>query len=183
MTTQQTTQFQPSNIQIIAPPHNFAPQAQPSYVLPANILQLLANQNCVMAPANQQVVGSNSFQVFPSNMSQQPVNLANLFPNNFANTKQLQLQQQQNPFMCLPPNFNGTILFQPTIHVHEEGPADPNAALLAKYRHIVPKKPGVTPATNEKDKNTKVMITRTARTSYGSNTVEAKLRQANQKKN
>jgi hypothetical protein len=177
-------QFQQQNFQILAP--NFAtPVVQPSYVLPANILQLLASQNCMMA-TNQPTLNSNGFQTFQNSMPQQQMNLTNLFNNNNDTNmnnsnmqKQLQQQQQQNPFMCLPPNFNGTILFQPTIHVHEEGPVDPNAALLSKYRHIVPKKPGTSPFnTSDKEKNTKVMITRTARTSYGSGTVEAKLRKA-----
>ena len=47
-----------------------------------------------------------------------------------------QQQQQQQPAFVIPPGFQGTILFQPTIHVHTN-----NKNLnLTNYRKIIPKK-------------------------------------------
>jgi hypothetical protein len=48
----------------------------------------------------------------------------------------MQMQQSQPPIF-LPANFNGTILIQPTIHIH--GNTKLNNIISSKYRQIIPK--------------------------------------------
>ena len=88
-----------------------------------NIFHLTANLNdrSILFPSLQPITLLKSLQ------QQQP--------------QQQQQNSQTSPFL-LPPNFSGTILYQPTIHIHTNRlPIKPsNNATTKKYRQIVPKK-------------------------------------------
>jgi hypothetical protein len=59
----------------------------------------------------------------------------------------IQMQQSQPPIF-LPANFNGTILIQPTIHIH--GNSKLNNIINSKYRQIIPKGGGSQNNANKK---------------------------------
>lgn len=92
----------------------------PSAVLlpSTNFVNLLARPNQYM-------------QTFQPNLVRPNENVINMAPL----IRPPAVHQPVAPFM-VPPNFNGTILFQPTIHIHAN---DKNKLDLSKYRNILPK--------------------------------------------
>jgi hypothetical protein len=109
---------------------NFSPSI--IYPTASNLLSLFTGQNLLQGLVSTSQPGANQY-VFRQHQYQHPT----LFQTH---QPQFLPQQQQSPFN-VPPNFNGTILYQPTIHIHVNASAPVNnQASAEKLRKITPKK-------------------------------------------
>lgn len=95
------------------------------------------NQRGFLSNNNQPTIilpSANLCDLFAS-----PSNLINFIPSvqTYANNYQVQNLRSQPP-VYLPSNFSGTVLIQPTIHIHTNG----KGLNVDKYRQIKPKEAG-----------------------------------------
>jgi hypothetical protein len=103
----------------------------PSFFLGAtmgNAIQLCANQLSFKPSSNQNIFAGNQ-----SPFAFQP-RVVTVNPHSQSN----QLVQHQSP-LILPANFNGTILYQPTIYLNTNKKLSDLVNLQKSFRHIVPK--------------------------------------------
>ena len=114
-----------------------------------NAIQFCANQLSSKSTSSQNnFIGNQPFAFQPKVVTFNPQTQSN------------QMFQQQSP-LILPTNFNGTILYQPTIYLNTNKKLSDLINLQKSYRHIVPKSPGmshnVSPSlTNNNTQNSKL---------------------------
>jgi hypothetical protein len=114
-----------------------------------NAIQFCANQLSSKSTSSQNnFVGNQPFAFQPKVVTFNPQTQSN------------QMIQQQSP-LILPTNFNGTILYQPTIYLNTNKKLSDLINLQKSYRHIVPKSPGMSPnispsLTNKNTQNSKL---------------------------
>jgi hypothetical protein len=109
-----------------------------------SFVQLLSSNNLANLFSNKQpqqsIIIDNNGRIIPTNLSAMLMPSPSLSP--FQYIPQILAQQQQqhyqpNSNLILPASFNGTILYHPTIHIHNGAK---NSKDLSNYKKIAPKK-------------------------------------------
>lgn len=119
------------------------PKTQTETQNTTSFIQSLANNSLLNLFGNKQgsqtIIIDNNGRVLTANLSSlvAPYQSVPNFQYFTAPTQQSQVYQQPKQNLVLPNNFNGTILYQPTIHIHATGK---NELDVSKYKKLAPKK-------------------------------------------
>lgn len=119
------------------------PKTQTDTQKTTSVIQSLANNSLLNLFGNSQgsqtIIIDNNGRVLTANLSSliSPYQSVPNFQYFTAPNQQSQINQQPKQNLVLPNNFNGTILYQPTIHIHTTGK---NELDMSKYKKLAPKK-------------------------------------------